>query len=139
MSATLPPALKRARLALQQHRRQFGRQRIPDTIRQQVVDLLVSCPRKQVVNTLGISYKMLCCWEQEQVASEADSMRFVPLPLAAEPAPDQSGPLPAIEWRFSDDGVLAFYGEHATMQCLALLQGLGYGRDAAPVAQVVSA
>lgn len=134
MSATLPPSLKQVRSALQQHRRQFGRQRIPDIIRREVVSLLALYPRKQVVNTLGISYKMLCSWERAALVPERSpdttAMTFVQLPAeTTEPLPDTDSDLPAIELRFAPEVILAFHGAGAIMQCLQLLQGLGYGRD----------
>ena len=134
MPATLPPALKQVQLALQQHRRQCGRQRIPDTIRQQTVSLLSVYPRKQVVNTLGISYKMLCSWERAPLVPERSPdpapVTFVQLPAdTTEPLPETDSGLPALELRFAPEVILAFHGAGATTQCLQLLQGLGYGRD----------
>ena len=139
MSATLPPELKQVRLALQQHRRQFGRQRIPDTLRRSVVDLLSSCPRKQLIQVLGISYKMLCRREREAVEPKASppstAMSFVRLPMEAvtDSAPDRV--LPGIDVQLPDGVGLAFHGQMAPVQCLQLLQGLGYGNVAASASQ----
>lgn len=139
MSPPIPAELKRVQTALERHRRQSGRQRIPDRIRRQTVDLLSVYPRKQIINTLGISYKMLRNWLQESVATEeaADSapVHFVSLPAIAESVTDSAPPLSTLELRFSDEVILAFHGAGATTHCLQLLQGLGYGREITRVYQ----
>ena len=131
MSTAADVELKRVQTALHQHRCQFGRRRIPDAIRQQILSLLVVYPRKHVVNTLGISYKMLCRWEEdvrvENTRADAQAMAFVELPTETASLSDLPRDLPAIELRLSDEVVLAFHGSTGLAHCLPLLKGLGYG------------
>ena len=134
-------------MTFKRHRRDFSRRRIPDTLRRRVLDLLPVYPRKQVINTLGISYKMLRSWERDQAASSlvrpvtSPTTDFVSISLtddmkAALPvmSSSESAPLPtekavaALELRFDADTVLTFAGASASTHCLSLLRGLGYGR-----------
>ena len=131
MSATQSSSLSQAQLALEQHRHQFGRRRIPEAIRQQILNLLPLYPRKQVVNTLGISYKMLCHWERENISldntPDPNTLAFVSLPIETSPTAAVDDTSAALELRLSEELTLAFNGTTAVAQCLQLLQGLGYG------------
>lgn len=125
--------LQRVQSTLQAHRTQLGRRRIPDSIRQQTLSLLSLYPRKHVVNTLGISYKMLCRWEQEaqgpDTPPETETVAFVELPMDTGSACNRVGDLPAIELWLADEVRLTFNGSRVVAHCLPLLQGLGYGRS----------
>lgn len=130
----------------QRHRRDVGRRRIPDTLRHRVLDLLPVYPRKQVINTLGISYKMLLCWERDKAAAlltppaSSSAMTFVSVPpeenigavIPVTPSPElpfmRIAAVTTLELRLDVDTVLTVSGDSASEHCLQLLQGLGYGR-----------
>ena len=151
MPSNSPLDLNQVHQALQRHRHDFRGRRIPDGLRGQVVDLLATHPRKQVINTLGISYKMLSCWEQQAppslpAADLTPVLDFVSVPLAQdEEIPDSghavltpaaitpNGTVAPFELRLGAEVVLAFSGASAGEHCLQLLQGLGYGRNASAV------
>lgn len=147
MASDPSPNLNQVQRDLQRHRRDFSRRRIPDTLRRRVLDLLPVYPRKQVINTLGISYKMLRSWERDQAASlpafpvTSPAMDFVSIPVPEEmktifpvttpsegPSVQTEVAVAALELRFDADTVLTFAGASASTHCLQLLRGLGYGR-----------